>query len=97
MVGKSVTTGLTEVVWVSALKLLAQPLVTYGLAYYLLPLTPVEAASAVVLSALPTGALTFVLAQRYGVYLQRSVAIIVISTVASLVTLSALFVALEIG
>jgi len=96
MVGKSVTTGLTEVVWVSALKLLAQPLVTFWLAYSVLPLSPVEAASAVVLSALPTGALTFVLAQRYGVYLQRSVAVIVVSTVASVVTLSALFVLLGV-
>ncbi|GAB5467702.1 MAG: AEC family transporter [Rhodospirillales bacterium] len=97
MVGKSVTTGLPEVLWVTVLKLVAQPLVTYWLAYYLLPLTPVEAASAVVLAALPTGALTFVLAQRYNVYLQRSVAVILISTVASVVTLALLFIYLEIG
>ncbi|MEO1190537.1 MAG: AEC family transporter [Pseudomonadota bacterium] len=97
MVGKSVTTGLPEVLWVTILKLIAQPLVTYWLAYYLLPLSPVEAASAVVLAALPTGALTFVLAQRYEVYLQRSVAVILISTVASIFSLSALFIYLEIG
>ncbi len=97
MVGKAVHTGLTEVLWVSLLKLVAQPLITFWLAYRLLPLTAVEAASAVVLAALPTGALTFVLAQRYGVYLQRSVAVILISTLLSVATLSLLFILLEIA
>ncbi len=97
MVGKSVRTGLGEVLWVTWLKLLVQPAVTYWLAFHLLPLPSVEAASAVVLAALPTGALTFVLAQRYGVYLQRSVAIILITTLFSLVSLSVLSVLLKIG
>ena len=55
------------------------------------------AAGALVQSALPTGALVFVLAQQYGIYLQRSTAVIMASTVVSLFTLSALFVWLGIG
>ena len=58
---------------------------------------PVWAASAVILAALPTGALVFVLAQQYELYIQRSTAAIMVSTVISLVTLSALFLALGIG
>ena len=45
----------------------------------------------------PTGVLVFVLAQQYDITLQRSTAVIVISTVVSVVTLSALFVALGVG
>ena len=60
-------------------------------------MAPVWAASAVILAALPTGALVFVLAQQYGVYVQRSTAAILTSTVASLATLSLLFLALGIG
>lgn len=97
MVGKSVRTGLGEVLWVTLLKLLLQPAVTYLLAYHVLTLSPVEAASAVVLAALPTGALSFVLAQRYSVYLQRSVAVILVSTLISVVTLFGLFIFLEIA
>ena len=48
-------------------------------------------------AALPTGALTFVLAQRYGTYIQRATAVILISTVVSVVTLSALFIYLGVG
>ncbi len=97
MVGKSVRTGLGEVLWVTWLKLLLQPAITYLLAFHLLDLSPIEAASAVVLAALPTGALSFVLAQRYGVYLQRSVAVILVSTLLSLASLFLLFILLEIA
>ncbi len=97
MVGKSVRAGLGEVLWVTLLKLLVQPLVTFVLAYHVFDLTPIEAAAAVILAALPTGALSFVLAQRYGVYTQRSVAVILISTLLSLVTLFGLFILLEVA
>ena len=94
MVGKRLKHGLAEVLWVTLLKLIGQPLITWILAYHLLHLDPVWAACAVILSALPTGALTFVLAQRYEVYIQRATSVILVSTVLSLVTLSLLFVAL---
>ena len=94
MVGKRLRHGLGEVLWVTLLKLIAQPLVTWLLAYHVLALEPVWAASAVILSALPTGALTFVLAQRYQTYIQRATSVILVSTVLSLVTLSLLFIVL---
>ena len=94
MVGKRLRHGLSEVLWVTLLKLIGQPLVTWVLAYHLLALDPVWAASAVILAALPTGALTFVLAQRYETYIQRATSVILVSTVLSLVTLSLIFLAL---
>jgi len=97
MVGKSPTAGAAEVSWLVFLKLLVQPLITFWLAYHVFTMDPVWAAGALVQSALPTGALVFVLAQQYGTYVQRSTAVIMASTVLSLFTLSALFVWLGIG
>lgn len=97
MVGKSPTAGMPEVSFLVVLKLLVQPAITWLLAYHVFTMEPVWAAGALVQSALPTGALVFVLAQQYGIYLQRSTAVIMASTVVSLVTLSALFVWLGIG
>lgn len=42
------------------------------------------------MSALPSGALVFVVAQRYGVYVQRAAAAVVASTLLSMATLSVL-------
>ena len=57
-------------------------------------LDPLWAASAVILAALPTGSLVFVLATQYGVYVQRATAAILVSTVLSVVTLSVLLAVL---
>jgi predicted permease len=91
MVGRSMTAGAAEVSWLVVLKLLVQPAITYVLAFEVLEMERLWATSAVVLAALPTGALVFVLAQQYGTYNQRSTAAILGSTVLSVVTLSVLF------
>jgi predicted permease len=91
MVGKPLTAGLVEVGWLSALKLLVMPAITYWLAFHVMHMEPVWAQGAVIQAALPTGALVFVLANRYGLYIQRATAAIVISTLLSVGTLSALF------
>lgn len=96
MVGRSLTTGLREVAWLVVLKLVVQPAITWWLAFEVFSMPATLAASAVILAALPTGALVFVLAQQYDVYLQRSTAAIMISTVASIVTLSVLFALLGV-
>jgi predicted permease len=83
-----------EVVWLLSLKLIVQPLVTWWIAR-LVGLDQFWTASAVILSALPTGALIFVLARQYGVYVERASAVILASTVVSVVTLSAIMVLLR--
>lgn len=79
-----------EIGWVVAMKLLVQPLLTWALIAYVFPLDPYWAASAIILAALPTGGLTFVVASQYGVYVERTSAAILVSTILSTVTLSAL-------
>ena len=96
MVGRSVTAGAGEVGWLVVLKLLLQPAATWLLAVPILAMDPLWAAAAVTLAALPTGSLVFVLAQRYGIYTQRATAAILVSTVLSVVTLSALFALLGV-
>ncbi len=97
MVGRSLRAGLGEVGWLVILKLAVQPAITWWLAFEVFSMPPDLAASAVILAALPTGALVFVLAQQYGIYVQRVTSVILISTVVSVVTLSALFVLLGMG
>ncbi len=79
-----------EIGWIVALKLLAQPALTWLLTLTVFPQDPFWAASAILLAALPTGGLTFVTAQRYGVYVARTSTAILVSTALSVATLSAL-------
>ena len=72
------------------IKLLVQPAIAWVIAYKLLALPPVWAATAVVMSALPTGSGAFTLAQLYGRQRASVSGIILVSTVASFVTLSVL-------
>lgn len=97
MVGKSFTADLFEVLIVVALKLLLMPLIAYWLAFDVFALERFWAEATVILSALPTGALVFVLAQQYEVYVQRATAAIMISTVLSVVTLSIVLVYFGLG
>lgn len=83
---------LIEVSWLVAVKLVLQPLLTWVLGVYL-GVPPFWLAAAVILAALPTGALTFVVATNYGVYVERTSAVILVSTVASVITLSVVMVA----
>lgn len=79
---------LAEIAWITVMKLFWKPLVTWVLAAYVFGLDPFLTASAVILAALPTGALSFVVAQRYDVYVNRTSATILVSTIASVITLS---------
>lgn len=83
-----------EVTWLLVLKLIAQPLVTWWLAG-LLGLDPFWSDAVIILAALPTGALVFVLASQYGLYVERASAAILASTVVSVITLSLIMIALQ--
>lgn len=88
--GHSLQGDIGEISWLVFLKLLVNPLVTWGLAVYVFTLDPFWANSAVLIAAIPTGALVFVHAQRYNVYVQRSAAIVIATTSLSIITLAAL-------
>ena len=55
----------------------------------------IRPAVAVLQAALPSGVPVFVLAQQYGVFVGRPIAVIVLSTLVSIVTLSALLILLD--
>ncbi|MBT4772164.1 MAG: AEC family transporter [Rhodospirillaceae bacterium] len=90
MVGKPITSGASEVGWMVLVKLLAQPLVTWWLAVEVFNLDFEMTRGVVLIAALPTGALAFVVAQKYGIFVQRCSAAILVSTILSVVTVSAL-------
>ena len=97
LVGRSITTGMGEIAWLTVLKLAVQPAVTWVIAVPLLHLDSLWAAAAVTLAALPTGSLVFVLASQYGVYVQRATATILVSTIVAVATLSLLLAMLGVG
>ncbi|WP_431856664.1 AEC family transporter [Azospirillum sp.] len=86
-----------EIAWVVALKLLVHPLLCWLLIRTLFPMDAFWTASAMVLAALPTGALTFVVATQYRIYIERTSAAILVSTVVSVVTLSVVLAAYAPG
>jgi predicted permease len=96
MVGRSMTSGAREVAWLSALKLVVQPLATWVLATQVVSMDRQWTQAAVILAALPTGSLVFVLARQYGIYTQRATSAILLSTLLSIVTLSVLFLLLGV-
>lgn len=79
-----------DLAWIAPLKLVAQPLLAYGLAVTLFPLDPFWQGAAVLLAALPTGTLPFVLAQKYGLQEQPTAQTVLVTTLLSLPLLSIL-------
>lgn len=83
-----------EVWWLSLVKVVVQPAATWviGLAF---GLPAFWLAAAVISAAFPAGATAFVIAQRYKVFVERTSATILLSTVLSLLTLSILMILLD--
>lgn len=93
MVGKSMTEGLVETSWLCFAKLVIHPALVWMVADRLFDFPPETVRGLVLTAALPTGALVFVVAQKYGVFVQRGSTAVLLSTILSVVTLSLLFVA----
>lgn len=91
MVGKPLFHGFSEVAAVSVIKLLVHPLITYVFFMYVFDVEPLWRAVGVLMAALPAGAMCFVVAQNYNVYVQRTSAAILLSTIVAVLTLSVLF------
>lgn len=97
LVGKPLREGLGEVTAMTAAKLVLHPLVMALVALWIVPLSPLETKVAILLAALPTGAGSLVLAQATGVSVQRTSSMILIGTVASVATISAVFLVFPPG
>jgi hypothetical protein len=88
MVGKSLKGDLIEISAISTLKLIVHPLATLAVVLWLIPVDPDWRRVLLLLAALPTGSLVFVLASQNETYVRRATGIILGSTLASVVTLS---------
>lgn len=97
LVGVPISEARREVAVLVALKLLVHPLLVAAMAYLVLPLPPTVAMASVIVAALPTGAMVFVLAERYESYVRRASTVVLVSHVASVATVSALLVAFAPG
>lgn len=97
LVGVPISEARREVALLTALKLIVHPALVAATVYLLLPLPAPMAAGAVMVAALPTGAMVFIIAQRYETYVLRSSTVVLMSHVASVVTVSALLVAYADG
>jgi predicted permease len=84
----SIRTGLATTWQSSVLKLVLHPLLMAVLAFWVLPVEAFWAKIAVVCASLPLGATAFVLAQRYGLLEAETSSGAVVSTAASLLTVS---------
>ena len=91
MVGKPLFHGFSEVASVSMIKLFIHPLITWLFFAYVFEVEPLWQGVGILMAALPAGALCFVVAQNYNVYVQRTSAAILFSTIIAVLTLSALF------
>lgn len=95
--GREIAGDAVEVAWLTLLKLVVHPLATWLLVTYVVVVEPAWARAAIILAALPAGALVFVVAQQYDVYVRRASAAVLATTALSVATVSALLIWLGIG
>lgn len=83
--------------YIVPIKLVVHPFAMYVVLSYVGNFGPIWMFTAVLLASLPTATNVFVIAQQYGVWVERATASVLISTAASVVTVSALLYAVSTG
>lgn len=86
-----------DMVFIVPLKLMLHPVIVYLLLSWLGNFPPTWVYSGVLLAALPTATNVFVIAQQYGVWVERASASVLITTTASVVTVTGLLFAMTNG
>lgn len=92
LAGRPLELAWRQVGWLVPLKLLVHPLLAWALIQTVFPLDRFWTGATLLLAALPTGALTFVMATQYKVYVERTSQVILLSTIASVPVLSVILV-----
>jgi predicted permease len=92
LAGRPLVLAWRKVGWMVPLKLVAQPLLAWALIETLFPLDRFWTGATLLLAALPTGALTFVVASQYETYVEETGQVILLSTIASVPVLSLILV-----
>jgi len=97
MVGQPILGDLREVGWLTLLKLVGHPLAAWVLVTRCFEVEPFWASAAVLLAAMPVGSTAFVMAQQYGVGVRLASATVAVTTMGSILTLTALMAVLGAG
>ncbi len=97
LVGRKLIGNVGEVIWLAALKSVVNPILTFALVTHVFAMDPLWSQAAIILSAMPIAANTYVIAQQYNVYFKTVSAAIVISTGMSVVTIFFLLNWFEVG
>jgi malonate transporter len=75
-----------DIAAITVLKMVVHPALVWLLAHYAFGLTATETSVAVIIAALPSGVNPFILAQRYGLYVQRAATSVVVTTALAVIT-----------
>lgn len=94
---KKLSANLGEVGLATVGKLLFQPLVALALVPFFLDLDTMWGKAAVMLAALPTASNAFILSKQYDLFVDRASAVVFLSTVLSVPTVTAALVLLKVG
>jgi hypothetical protein len=92
LVGRPLAADMREVSWMVFVKLVAHPLAVGLLGAFVFNLDERWLQSAVLLAALPSGTLVYVVAQRFDIFVGRASAVIMVSTALSMVTVAGLLI-----
>ena len=87
LVGHKLIGNVGEVIWLAALKTVISPILTFALVVNVFPMEPLWSQAAVILSAMPAAANTYVIAQQYKVYFKTVSPAVVVSTGMSVFTI----------
>jgi malonate transporter and related proteins len=93
----SIRANLREVGLATLAKVLLQPLLALSIVPWFLPLESVWGQAALLMAALPTASNAFVLARQYDIFVEETSATVLLSTVFSVFTVSAMLVWLRGG
>ncbi|HUN47720.1 MAG TPA: AEC family transporter [Stellaceae bacterium] len=95
--GRPLTRYLPTIGWITVLKMLVQPALTWAIAVPLLHMEPRWSSAAVLLAALPTGTLAFTVAQAYQLDVESTAAATLATTLVSVITIPLLLTLLQFG
>ena len=87
LVGRKLIGNVTEVLWLAALRVIINPILTLILVTYVFALDPLWSKAAVILSAMPIGANPYVIAQQYKLHVETLSSAVIVSTAISVVTI----------
>jgi len=87
LVGRKLVGNIGEVIWLSIVKAVINPILAFLLVTYVFVMEPLWSEAAVILSAMPVGTNPYVIAQQYNVHVKTVSPTIVVSTAMSMITI----------